>query len=68
MEQQENFSYSLDTEANIVTLCSNCHNQIHYGDGAEKLLERLYNQRISRLKKAGIGVSFDDLLKMYGLS
>lgn len=67
MEQQVNFDNSLDTEANIVTLCSNCHNQIHYGKGAEQLLKKLYEARKKRLESSGIGVSFEELLKMYRL-
>ena len=32
---QENFDVSLDVPANIVALCSNCHNEIHYGIDSE---------------------------------
>jgi 5-methylcytosine-specific restriction protein A len=41
MEYQKDFSpVSLDVPANIVSLCSNCHNEIHYGtdEGKRKLL------------------------------
>ena len=31
MSAQEHFKVSLDVEENIVSLCSNCHNHIHYG-------------------------------------
>lgn len=30
------FEVSLDREQNIVSLCSNCHNQIHYGIDSDK--------------------------------
>ena len=59
------FEVSLDREQNIVSLCSNCHNQIHYGKGAEKLVEQLYEQRKELLEEIGIEVSLEELLKMY---
>lgn len=67
MEFQDNFEYSLDVEANIVSICSNCHNCLHYGLDKEKilLLEQLYNNRIDRLNKVGLSVTFDELKKFY---
>ena len=56
---------SLDVEANIVSLCSNCHNQIHYGQDYENLLKKLYNERKARLLASGINISEDELLEMY---
>lgn len=49
----EDFSNSLDVEANIVSLCSNCHNQVHYGDGST-ILSQLLAQRQAELSAAGI--------------
>ena len=49
----------------IVCLCSNCHNEIHYGKYAEKLIKPLYEKRESELQDAGIGIRLDDLIKMY---
>jgi hypothetical protein len=66
MKYSEQFEYSLDTEVNIVSLCSNCHNKIHYGRGADELLKKLYHERKDYLEKAGIGLSEEDLLKLYG--
>ncbi len=65
MAYSDEFINSLDVEANIVSLCSNCHNQIHYGKGAEKLLEKLYNKRKDALKKSGIEISLEKLLSYY---
>lgn len=65
LEFQKQFLSNLDVEANIVSLCSNCHNQLHYGKNIEDILRKLYNERINRLKKCGIYISFDELLKMY---
>ncbi len=74
LEFSSEFEYTLDTEENIVSLCSNCHNQIHYGEGAEKLLKQLFDERKDALYAAGLdktikGVTMDfqQLLHMYGL-
>lgn len=64
--KQSLFPVSLDVEANIVSLCSNCHNQIHFGRDAEQILEKLYYNRRDELLAAGIKVEeFSDLLKYY---
>lgn len=59
------FEVCLDREQNIVSLCSNCHNQIHYGKGAEELLKQLYEQRKELLEEVGIKISLEELLEMY---
>lgn len=59
------FENSIDVEANIVSLCSNCHNRVHHGLDADDLIKQLYNQRKDRLEQAEIGVELDRLLKMY---
>lgn len=61
----DDFSVSLDIEENIVSLCSNCHNQLHYGRDIRPLLEKLFNERKDALQKAGINITIDDLFKMY---
>jgi len=63
----ELFSCSLDVEENIVSLCSTCHNQIHYGKDAEVLIRKLYASRKELLRKAGIVLSEQELLEMYGI-
>lgn len=66
MSKQEEFNgYSLDVIENIVSLCSTCHNRIHYGQDADVLIEKLYNSRKERLQNAGINISLTDLKKMY---
>lgn len=66
MAMQGRYSVSIDVPENIVSLCSNCHNEIHYGDNAEKLLTRLYEERKEYLKnKAGITITLDELLSYY---
>ena len=66
MAFQDQFDYSLDVEENIVSLCSNCHKEIHYGKYADTLVRMLYLERIDVLRKAGIHIELEDLLKMYG--
>lgn len=65
MKYQKEFEKSLDVPENIVSLCSNCHNQIHYGKDQDSLIELLYEQRNSVLKKAQIDVTLKELLRMY---
>jgi len=66
MKYSEQFEYSLDREVNIVSLCSYCHNLIHYGKDADRLIRKLYKDRAEYLEMAGIGISEDELLKLYG--
>lgn len=61
----DEFDHSIDVEANIVSLCSNCHNEIHYGQGAKELITKLYNDRKEQLKEAGIEISLGKLLEYY---
>ena len=65
MSQQDNFENSLDVQANIISLCSNCHNQLHYGEEIEGLLKKLYEARKLELQAAGIEITFQELLSMY---
>lgn len=65
MCMQRFFENSLDVEANIVSLCSNCHNLLHYGKDKVEILKQLYDLRKNELKEAGIEITFNDLLDMY---
>ena len=66
MAFSEKFDVSLDVEENIVSLCSNCHNQIHYGKDADVLLTKLYEERKDVLLSVGIDITLKELLAMYG--
>ncbi|MEF9839642.1 MAG: HNH endonuclease, partial [Lachnospiraceae bacterium] len=55
----------LDCEQNIVSLCSNCHNLLHYGVDNEELLHLIYEQRKDLLSSIGITISFDELKRYY---
>ena len=61
----DKFNVSLDVEENIVSLCSNCHNQIHYGAEIKSILTKLYYERKSHLEKVGIIITLEELLEMY---
>ena len=63
----DRFDGSLDREENIVSLCSNCHNEIHYGKEAGKLVKKLYGDRKDLLESIGISITLDELLEMYGI-
>jgi predicted HNH restriction endonuclease len=61
------FNYSVDVEENIVSLCSHCHNLLHYGrmEDKERVLKKLYDNRIVMLKKAGLDLTFEKLTFYY---
>ena len=65
LEYWRYFENSLDVEANIVCLCSNCHNEIHYGKNAIGLVMQLYNLRKEELSAAGIDINLEDLVDLY---
>lgn len=59
LEYWKSFDNSLDVEANIVCLCSNCHNEIHYGVDAARLIKPLFEKRVRELKEAGIEIELE---------
>lgn len=74
LQYDDLFEKSLDVEANIVSLCSTCHNKIHYGKEIEGIIRDLWTARKKQLQAAGIGVmkngveiTAEILLGFYGL-
>lgn len=65
LSAQQSFIYTLDIEANIVSLCSNCHTAIHNARERHELVRKLYEKRQVQLGHAGIDLSLDRLLEMY---
>lgn len=65
---QDYFEYSLDVEANIISLCPNCHRKLHYGRDIKEELEKIYKDRIQILRKSGIDISLEELFTIYGLN
>ena len=67
ISKYRDFAYNVDREQNIVSLCSHCHNLLHYGRFQDKqpMLQKLYNARISALRKCGLDLTLQDLEKYY---
>lgn len=66
MSMQDEFNpINLDIPENIVSLCSNCHNEIHYGKNANSLIKKLYEMRKDALSAKGINISLKELLSFY---
>lgn len=57
----EMFSVSLDVEANIVSLCPNCHRCFHYAakDMKKQMIQLMNQKRKERLEKSGIMITED---------
>ena len=62
---QDQFEYSLDNESNIISLCSNCHNLIHYGTNQNEIIENLFTKRVSELVSSGLNIELKELLNLY---
>lgn len=69
LSESDRFVTSIDVEANIVSLCSTCHDCIHHGTDVDKLklIEKLYDERKERLEKVGIYVNKEQLASFYGI-
>lgn len=67
MKYQDQFNYSLDVHANIVSICLVCHKKLHYGLFEDKrdILRMLFNSRVERLENSGICISLEELYNYY---
>jgi 5-methylcytosine-specific restriction enzyme A len=67
MEYQGQFKWSLDVEANIISLCPLCHKTVHHApiETIEPILKNLYHLRKARLQKCGTNIDFNKLLTYY---
>lgn len=66
MQGEDKFkNVNLDCIENIVSLCSNCHNKLHYGKDYKNILKKIYELRCGQLRKCGIDISFEELLDYY---
>lgn len=67
ISKQAKFNVSLDVEANIVSLCPNCHRLLHHAEAKDKqeALTILLNSRLENLRASGINIRFDELLGFY---
>lgn len=67
LQFQDEFNYSLDVPANIVSLCPNCHKKLHFAsvDDKKEILEKLLENRNNELKNFGIEVRQEELFEIY---
>lgn len=68
MQAQDLFAdrgISLDVCQNIVALCPICHREIHHGENAKHLIEKLYNLRKKELQSKGIEITLEQLKAYY---
>lgn len=65
MSAQEDFEIDLDCLPNIISLCSTCHNKLHYGANIKDMLHKIYDDRKEELEKYGIIITFQELLNYY---
>lgn len=67
ISKYQDFDRSLDVKENIVSLCSHCHNLLHYGRGDEKkeVLEKILFDRQDQLLEYGISISLEQLSGYY---
>lgn len=71
MSMTEHFDVSLDREQNIFSLCSNCHNQIHYGTKEDKkrLITKLFLSREKEICSIlGRNITLEELYQIYEVS
>lgn len=62
------FGVNLDREQNIFSLCSHCHNQIHYGtkEDVRRLVSKLFLSRENEVCSIlGQKISLEDLYRIY---
>lgn len=67
MSFQASYKYSLDVPGNIISLCPNCHREIHHGTPYNKkmLISMLYRNRQEMLKNFGINENLENLFIKY---
>lgn len=67
ISRYKDFPYSVDVEENIVSLCSHCHNLLHYGCMKDKevILRKLYEARKAGLEESGMRLDFEQLKSYY---
>lgn len=67
MMQQDNFEYSLDCVANIISVCPNCHRALHNAEYEfkKKIIMPLFEKKKDNLFKSNIKLTLEEVLKMY---
>ncbi len=68
MSMTDYFGVSLDREQNIFSLCSNCHNQIHYGtkEDVQRLISKLFRSREQQICSIlGKRITLEEIYRIY---
>lgn len=67
LQFQEEFLYSLDIPANIVSVCPTCHRKLHFGfiEDKKEILKKLLERKNAKLKEFGIVINEDELFEIY---
>lgn len=66
LSAQKSFTdIDLDREQNVVSLCSNCHNRLHYGAEIDEILLPLYEKRKKLLADIGLVITYEKLKSFY---
>ena len=68
MSMTDYFGVSLDREQNIFSLCSNCHNQIHYGtkEDVQRLISKLFLSREQEICSIlGRSITLEEIYRIY---
>lgn len=65
MFYQDVVTNSLDVPENIICLCSECHNKIHYGFEGKKIVINLYRKRVNGMKARDIYIDEDVFSELY---
>lgn len=65
LSAQADFDYSLDIDANIVSLCPMCHRKLHHGKDIESEIKKLFDLKNELLKKSGIEIILEELFENY---
>lgn len=70
MSMTDYFGVSLDREQNIFSLCSNCHNQIHYGtrEDVQQLISQLFLSREREICSIlGRNIALEEIYQIYNV-
>lgn len=70
LAKTDDFDVSLDREQNIVSLCSHCHNQIHYGtkEDVRRMITFLFERRSREIfSMLGRTMGLEEMHAMYGV-
>jgi len=63
MFQQKNYEFTIDDVDNIISLCPNCHREVHSADEKNTILQKVYQKSEAFMVKNSI--SLNEFYKMY---